>query len=444
MKKMCLSVLFFVALMSGSLGAQTVDKKMMDSLMTTIVENNKGMGSIAISKNGTILYRRSIGFADFSGTVKVPAGAETKYRIGSIGKVYTAAMIFQLIEEKKITLNTSVAKYFPSVPNADSVTIGHLLNHRSGLHEFTDDSTYPQWMSLPKSRSEILALIVKHPVDFRAGERSAYSNTNYALLGMILETVTGMSYAENLKRRITDKIGLKHTFAGGRIETKKNEANSFRWNGTWERETETDMSITGGAGCIIATPTDLTKFIEALFAGRVVSPASLEQMRTITDRYGMGLRPAPFYEKKGFGHNGRIDGFRSNLAYFPDDSVAIAYCSNGEVYSTNEIIIGMLSIVFGKEYSIPTFTAITLTANELEQYLGEYSSTQMPLKITILKKDVQLYAQATGQGAFPLTAVEKDRFRFDEGGVKVDFDPAKGQFTITQRGTSFLFTKKIQ
>ena len=432
-----LTVLSFVTIFS-----QSINKSKLDSLLNVLDEKNKSMGSLTISKNGIVLYSRAIGYSFISDNEKIAATEKTKYRIGSITKMFTATMIFQLIEEGKLTPTTPLDKFFPKLPNADKITISNLLNHRSGIHEFTDDPDYETWMALSKTQDEILALISKHNVDFQPNEKAAYSNSNYVILGYILEKVSKKSYSKNLIERITSKIGLSNTYVGSKINKNNNESYSYRFDGNRVQANETDTSIPGGAGCIVSTPTDLTQFIEALFSLKLVSENSLTQMKTITDRYGMGMREIPFYTKKAYGHNGRIDGFVSNLAYFPEDSLAISFCSNGEIYPVNEILIVVLSIYFNQEYSIPTFNTLSLKTEDLDKYLGVYSSLQMPVKITITKDNVTLFAQATGQGAFPLEATEKDKFRFDEDGVKVEFNNDKNEFTITQRGTSFLFTKE--
>jgi D-alanyl-D-alanine carboxypeptidase len=201
------------------------------------------------------------------------------------------------------------------------------------------------------------------------------------------------------------------------------------------------MSIPGGAGSLVSTATDLTTFIEALFSLQLISKSSLTQMKTITDGYGMGMFQIPFYTKRAYGHNGGIDGFASNLAYFPEDSLAVAYCSNGQVYPFNDILIGVLSIYFNKEYSIPTFNTISFKTEDLDKYLGVYSSKQIPLKITLTKDNTILIAQATGQSSFPLEAIEKDKFKFDRAGVKMEFNTDKNELTMKQGGRNFLFTK---
>ena len=425
----------------GSAYAQNVNKPKLDSLFDRLDQKNKAMGSLTISKNGNTLYSRAIGYSFISGKEKIRATEKTKYRIGSISKMFTATMIFQLIEEGKLNLTTTVDNFFPKLPNANKITISNLLNHRSGLHNFTDDPDYMTWMTKPKTQDEMLAIISKNKVNFQPNEKASYSNSNYVILGYIIEKISKHPYSKNLLERITSKIELSNTYFGGATKTDNKESFSYRFENDWQQEPETDMSIPGGAGSIVSTTTDLTKFIEALFSFKLVSKNSLIQMKTITDGYGMGMFQIPFYTKKAFGHNGGIDGFASNLCYFPEDSLTLAYCTNGQVYPLNDILIGVLSICFNKEYVLPTFNTLSLKTEDLDKYLGIYSSKQIPLKITITKDNVTLLAQATGQSSFPLEATQKDEFKFDQAGVNMEFNTDKNELTLKQGGGNFLFTK---
>jgi len=310
------------------------------------------------------------------------------------------------------------------------------------LHNITDDPEYMTYMTKPKTQGELLEIISKNKVDFQPDEKTAYSNTNFIILGYIIEKITGQTYQQNLGNRITSKIGLKNTDYGKKTSINENESFSYNYDGGWKLQPVTDMSIPGGAGAIISTPTDLTKFIEALFGLKLVSEKSLTQMKLIKDGMGMGMFQIPFYTKIGYGHNGGIDGFASNLAYFPEDNLSIAYCTNGVVFPMNNILIGVLSIYFNKAYKIPEFTSIAVKPEEIAKYLGIYSSTQLPLKITITNNNGTLTAQATGQSSFPLEASGKDNFKFDQAGVVMEFNPAKNEMTLKQGGGVFLFTKE--
>lgn len=441
MKNKIFTSILLTGLSLGTVYSQNLNKPKLDSLLNILAEKNKAMGSLTISKNSTVLYSRAIGYSFIADKEKISATEKTKYRIGSISKMFTATMIFQLIEEGKLNLTTTLDKFFPKLPNANKITISNLLNHRSGLHNFTDDPDYMTWMTQPKTQDEMLAIISKNKVDFQPNEKASYSNSNYVVLGYIIEKISNQPYLKNLNERITSKIGLSNTYFGSKTNTNNNESFSYQFVSNWKQEPETDMSIPGGAGSIVSTPTDLTKFIEALFSLKLFSKSSLIQMKTITDGYGMGMFQIPFYTKKAYGHNGGIDGFASNLAYFPEDSLTVAYCTNGLVYPLNDILIGVLSICFNKEYSIPTFNTISLKTEDLDNYLGIYSSKQIPLKITITKDNATLIAQATGQSSFPLEATEKDKFKFDQAGVKMEFNTDKNELTMKQGGANFLFTK---
>jgi len=439
MKIKILTAIILIGLSFGTVFSQSFNKPKLDSLVDILAEKNQAMGSLTISRKGVVVYSRTIGYSWISGSEKISATDQTKYRIGSITKMFTATMIFQLIEDGKLSLTTTIDKYFPQLPNAGKITISNLLNHRSGLHDFTEDPEYETWETQPKTQDEMLAIISKNPVDFQPNEKCSYSNSNYIILGYILQEITKQSYSENLSTRITSKIGLSNTYVGIKTDTKKNESFSYRFLDGWEQGQETDMSIPGAAGAIVSTPSDLTKFIEALFSLKLVSSSSLSQMKTMTDGFGMGIFQIPFYEKSAYGHNGGIDGFASNLAYFPDDSLAIAYCTNGQVYPMNNILIGVLSIYFDKPYSIPTFH---LKTEDLDKYLGVYSSTQISPKITITKNAITLFAQVTGGPLFPLDPTKQDKFNCDAMGLTIEFNPDKNELTIKEGEHGFLFTKE--
>ena len=441
MIKKIAAALALLIIISTAVIAQSLNKAKLDSFFVALNAHNRSMGSIAISANGTLVYQNAIGYAEENDQAKIPATINTRYRIGSISKMFTAVMIFQLIEEGKLTLDAHLATWFPQLPNADKITISEMLDHRSGLHNFTNDSLYAAYMGKPTTEAQMTAIFAKQKPDFEPDAKAEYSNTNFVLLGYIIESITGKPYPEELKQRITSKIGLANTYYGAKANPANNEAYSYTYTGQWTQQPETDMSIPGGAGAIVSTPADLVKFIEALFAGKLVSPANLELMKTMKDHFGMAMFVIPFYDKQGYGHNGGIDGFTSMLVYFPGDKLAVAYTSNGAVTSTNDVMTGALSIYFDRPFAIPEFKTLALTSADLDKYLGNYASTQMPLKVTITKNNATLMAQATGQGAFPLEAVATDKFVFSAAGVTILFNPAQNSFTLTQGGNNYLFTK---
>ncbi|MBF4505641.1 beta-lactamase family protein [Flavobacterium sp. JLP] len=420
--------------------AQTFNAKRMDSLFLLLEKNNKYMGSIAISENGKTIYSRSIGFDDIATSKK--SSINTKYRIGSISKTFTASLIFKAVEENKINLNQTIDKYFPTIKNAKTITISNLLNHRSGIHDFTNDPDYLKWNTQPQSRAKMTEKIAAGEIVFEPDTKSQYSNSNYVLLSFILEDVYKKSYAEILNQKIIKPLKLKNTYLGGKISIENNESYSYTLAGKWEKESETDMSIPLGAGAIVSNPTDLNFFIESLFAGKVVSMEHLNEMKTIKGKYGMGILEFPYFERKSYGHNGSIDGFRAILGYFPEEKLALSITSNGMGYDNNNILLCALSSYFHKPFSMPTFSNVAVTPETLDLYSGTYGSSQIPLKISISKKDNTLIAKATGQPSFPLEATAVNIFKFDAAGVVLEFNAGKKEMILKQGGKEFLFSKE--
>ncbi|WP_413998412.1 serine hydrolase domain-containing protein [Flavobacterium sp. W1B] len=437
MKKIIVILLLFV---SGITFAQSFNKTKLDSLFQILEAKDKFMGSVAVSENGKLIYTKSIG-KDVVESNKKTSNL-TKYRVGSISKMFTSVLLFKAIEEKKLSLNQTIESYFPAIENANKITIGNLLNHRSGIHNFTSDPEYSKYSSEPKSSKEMIAIIAKRKSDFEPNTKAEYSNSNYVLLSYILEQTYKKSYKELVQSKIVKPLGLKNTYLGSKINTETNECFSYSFADKWNKETETDMSIPIGAGAMVSNPTDLVQFIESLFSGKLISKASLEQMKTMQDNYGMGIFQVPFYDKIGFGHTGGIDGFRSALSYFPESKLSVAITSNGMIYPNNDIVIALLSAYYNREFKNPTFEVIKLKSEDLDTYLGEYASPDFPLKIAITKDNTKLMAQATGQSAFPLEATEKDKFEFRMAGIKLEFNPKVNQMTIIQGGRTNILTKK--
>ncbi|MFN3755088.1 serine hydrolase domain-containing protein [Flavobacterium sp.] len=434
-----LAPFFFFLLFIPAAFAQQFNTVKLDSLFTILASKDKYMGSLTVSENGKVIYSKAIGKADI--LANKTATTATKYRIGSISKMFTSCLIFKAVEENKLTLNKTIDVYFPSVPNANKITIGNLLNHRSGIYNLTNSGEYMSYNTKPKTEAEMVAIIAKSKSVFEPNSKAEYSNSNYVLLSYIIEKVYKKSLKEVLAEKIVKPLGLKNTYLGGRTNIHDNESRSYSFIETWNLETETDMSIPLGAGAVVSTPTDLTIFIENLFAGKIISSKSLEQMKTLQDDYGMGIFEMPFNDKTGYGHTGGIDGFSSVLTYFPENKLAIALTSNGSVYRNNDIMIAVLSAYFQIPFNIPTFKILELNATDLEKYLGNYNSQELMMRISVTNKGSKLFAQATGQGEFPLEATGTNVFEFAQAGIKLRFNVADKQMTLEQGGGKFIFLK---
>ena len=354
--KLLIITFLVVALFSGNSFAQKINVAKLDSVFQALEDNNKFMGSIAISQNGQLIYSRAIGYADIETSKK--ASPESKYRIGSISKMFTSVLVFKAIEENKLTLDKTIDEYFPSIENAKKITISNLLNHRSGIHNFTDNPDYLKWNTQSKSEKELVEIITNGKSDFEPNSKGQYSNSNYILLTIILEKIFNKPYKTLVKKYITKPLSLENTYLGSKINLSGNECYSYRFEEKWIKESETDMSIPLGAGAIVSNPSDLTLFINGLFSGKLISENSLRQMTTIEGNYGKGIFRFPFYEKILYGHTGGIDKFTSMLTFIQEDKISVALTSNGSNFSNNTIMIFALSCLYDRPFEIPSFKVI--------------------------------------------------------------------------------------
>lgn len=439
MKKILITYLLILS--TASCFSQTFNNQRIDSLFQILEKKDKFMGSIAVSQNGKLLYTKAIGYSDVENSKK--ASIETKYKIGSISKMFTASLIFKAIEENKLTLSQTLDAYYPQIENSKKITIGNLLNHRSGIHNFTNEEHLRSdtFVTKPKSEKEMIAVISKFKSDFEPNSKAEYSNSNYVILSYILEKVFKKPYSAILDSKIVKPLGLKNTYFGGETKNKNDETYSYHFTDKWEKGTDTNPSIPMGAGGIVSNPTDLTIYIEQLFKGKMISEKSLLLMKTMNQNFGMGMFEVSYFEYKGYGHTGGIDDFRSVLAYYPNEKLSVVITSNGMIYPNNNVLICALSSYFNKPFVMPTFNILELKPEVLDLYAGQYSSTAIPIKIDITRNENKLFAQATGQPAFPLDATEANIFKFEQAGIVLEFNAAKKQMVLKQGGKEFVFTK---
>lgn len=322
-------------------------KTQLDDYFQKAEASGKIMLSASIVKNGKAVYEKSIGFKSLDSLQK--PNSETQYRIGSITKVFTAVMIFQLIEEGKLSLSSKLSGFFPSVSNAEKITIAQLLSHRSGIHEMLDDMDYRHYMEQPQTKDQMVKRINNLGSDFEPDSQTQYSNSGYVLLGYIIEEVSGKSYNLQLQERVCKELGLTRTKYGGMIDSEVNHARSYEYIQGWQPFFETHMSVPHGAGAVISTPTEIGKFIHAIFHGKLINQSSLDKMTHIINGHGHGILPVSVKGFTAYGHDGSIDAFISDLVYVPEKNLAIAVCSNGLSYDIRKIMSALMRGFENKE-----------------------------------------------------------------------------------------------
>jgi CubicO group peptidase (beta-lactamase class C family) len=430
-----------------------LDPAKLDRIFDVLEKNERLRGSVAIAKNGEVLYSRAFGKRDAHHAVD----ASTMMRVGSITKVFTAALIYQLIDERKLTLTTPLGRFFPEIPNAQAITIAHLLAHTSGIANYptaADMNDPGRWTYRAQTRKQMLARFAAAKSEFEPGTRVAYSNANYALLGYIVEDVTRSTYDAQLRKRIARRIGMRRTRFGGAVQSARNEAHSFTFDeGKWTQHDEEDLTVSAGAGAIVSTPTDLAKFITALFDGRLISAESMREMITPfspqtegVERKGVVVsKLARGLDKTIYSHLGGIDAFSANLVYFPEDRVTIAIALNGQNYPKGKLFWLLADSYYGRPVTPPSFTPVALSDTMLAQYVGVYTLKQIGMDLTITRDGAQLRAQASGQDAFPIEAIGETLFSNAPSGILIEFrkgaDDAITSLTLYQGRNELNFTR---
>ncbi len=420
--------------------AQSFNPTRVDSLLELLNRHQRWMGSVAISQRGNLVYSRALGYANVSKDEL--AGTGTIYSIGSITKMFTAVLIFKAVEQGKLSLGDKLDGFFPEIPNSGMITMEQMLGHRSGIASVTSQRDFEKWSNKPVTREEMLQKTSQAPSLFEPGSQTRYSNSNYILLTYILEDVTGKTYSELLEKEITEPLDLTHTYVSEAKAANDHESNAYRFLGVWEEVPQKDPSVTLGAGSIASTPEDLNHFVEALFGGKILRPASMEQMLTFRDEMGLGVHEFSFGEMKSMGHTGSKDGFISYVGFEPEKDLIISFTSNGMNYPHGKFTQLLYDMIFDPNAVLPEFEQVSFDSGELERFTGVYGTTQAPIKIKITEREGYLLAQASGQEAFALEATDKTSFKFDLAGLVIDFLTEESALILRQRGKDMKFVKE--
>jgi CubicO group peptidase (beta-lactamase class C family) len=439
MKSTLFLLLFLFSAQLVAIGQELnpAQREKLDSLFGLIESNRKGMGGISIFKNGQEIYSHYYGFRSLKDSLR--PNSETKYRIGSMTKMFTSVVILNQVAENRISLDTKLGEFFPNVVNADQITVEQLLAHRSGIPNFTDLPDYGAWKNNAQTRAEMLERIQALPSNFAPDERFEYSNTNFLLLSYVAEAVSGMDFHTLLQKYILQPAGMQDTYIGEKIDPKNNEALSYIKLVSWELDQETHSSVTLGAGAISSTSQDINLFLKALFGGQLVDAAYLPLISTFRDGHSLGFQEFVFEGHKGIGHGGTVDGFQAYGTYFAEETTSLVFTGNAVLYPMYDIVTGALRILFDLDYTLPLFPR--LEEKDLKKFTGSYANENFPFQFNINVQNGELVAEGGGH-MFALEYVEGDTFKFDLIGLVLDFVPGENKMLFKQSGGEFVFERK--
>jgi len=409
-----------------------------DSLLQYYNTHNKMMGQFAMKLANNNIYKNAFGH---KANPTIVVTNDSRFRIGSITKMFTATLILQLVEEKKLNLNDKINRFFPDLEKGKQISIEMLLRHRSGIPDYNLNQ-YLDLQNTNQTKEAVINKICQQALEFEPDSKTKFSNSNYLLLGQIIEQLTQKTYSENLLQHICKPLNLYFTAIGDASTTNNStEVLSYELvNKQWQEKPSTQVRLVDAANGIVSTATDLTTFINALFTNQLIRKETLALMTQTKDGFGLGITQIPIGDRKFFGHAGRIDGFEAAVLYYPSEKLGLAALYNGVQTNTNQLNVSILSIYYQQPFMFPDFTDLPISEIVLKTYEGIYKCEPLQVEIKIYMQQGKLYAQASGQNAFPLAAKSDTQFQFDPARIKIEFK--KNQFTLNQPGTSYVFTKQ--
>ncbi len=384
-------------LLAGALRADDISAKL-DEYMTALTKEGRFSGSVLAARGGRVLLAKGYALANVE--LDVPNTAETKFRLGSVTKQFTAMAIMQLQEKGKLSVEDPVCKYVPECPEAwRAITIHNLLTHTSGIPNFT---SFPDYVRTMHERSPVAATIERFkgkPLDFPAGEKFQYSNSGYILLGYILEKVAGQEYAEYLQQNIFGPLKMANTGYDTFSAVLRNRASGYsRRGGNLVNAAYLDMTIPHAAGALYSTVHDLYLWDQALYTDKLVSKASLDRIFTpFKGGYAYGWMVSTRFNRKLISHGGGINGFATTIDRYPDDRACVIVLTNIEGSSVAPAARDLAAILFGENYRVPgTRKQIKVDPNVYDAYAGRYELAPNFI-LTVTRRGDRLITQATGQ-----------------------------------------------
>jgi CubicO group peptidase (beta-lactamase class C family) len=373
-------------------------------------------GAVVIAQNGKRFWSGACGLANIEHDV--PNTEKTKFRIASITKQITAMAILILHEQGKINIFESITKYVPHAPKHwKKITVHHLLTNTSGIPSYTD---FPDHLAMAKNKTtpeQLVASFRDKELGFRPGEKFEYSNSGYALLGAIIEAVSGQSYGEFLADRIFKPLGMKGSGCDDNELILELRASGYvRTNdGGLRNASYLDMSVPYSAGGLYSTVKDLLRWERGLMDGSLISKASTKMMfKPEKDGYAYGWFVKESGGRTTVGHAGGIDGFTSNIERVPQDGLCTIVLSNVQDSPVALMTHDLKAIVFGEPYELPRkHRAVKVKASVFETYAGRYELGEGFI-VTVSRVGDGLVAHAPGQAKVQLVPTSESDFSIVE------------------------------
>lgn len=401
-----------------------------DEYMQAAVERSHFSGTVMVARDGRVITR-SYGMASIEHGV--PNTPQTRFRIGSLTKQFTAMGVMMLQERGKLNVQDSICKYLPECPEAwQPITIHHLLTHSSGIPNFTYSLNNVEPVNFSSPLAHHMEHLRKATLEFTPGARFRYSNSGYILLGHIIEKASGEPYDAFLRKNIFEPLGMTNTGYEdkGSIIKRRAAGYSLR-NDKLVSAPYVDMSMPYSAGALYSTAEDMYLWDQALYTEKLISRKSLNLMFTpFKGNYGYGWDITEQFGRRRIGHMGWIEGYASYILRFPDDKLTIIIMSNLDGALVNTMARDLAAIALGVQRStVQQRKAIKVDPKIYDAYVGQYQLAP-DFIVTVIKEEDKLMAQAQARAKIELFPESEIEFFVKEYDAQIMFVwDAKGQVT---------------
>jgi CubicO group peptidase (beta-lactamase class C family) len=398
------------------------DTERMAQIIQDSVTSQHFMGTVLVERDGYAILDKRYGSADLEWNI--PNAPDTKFRLGSITKQFTAASILLLEERGKLKVEDPVSKYMPDAPAAwKNITFYHLLTHTSGIPSFTSFSDYNELQTRPVTPEQLVARFRDKPLEFQPGEKWKYSNSGYALLGYLLEKISGQKYCDFLQQNIFTSLAMHDSGCDSNSMILPRRASGYTPGPLGlENAGYIDMTVPFSAGELYSTTGDMLRWQQALFGGKLLNPTSLKKMTTpFKESYGFGLEIQTIKGHERISHGGGINGFNTFEAWYPQEKLSIIVLSNVNGNAPEEISDRLAAVMHNEPVVLASERKeIAVPISTLTRYVGVYQLAPKFSIVVTLKGD-QLIAQAAGQGPAPLFASSPTRFFYRVVDAEIEF-----------------------
>lgn len=403
-----------VLLSTINTNAQSVEKKI-DLLFEEAYPAGNPGATVLIAKDDKVIYRKAFGMANLE--LNIPMKPEHVLELASITKQFTGVAILMLMEQGKLSLDDPLSKYIEDYPKGHQITTHHLLNHTSGIKSYTDVASFMALARTDMTPMEIINSFKDLPVEFEPGEKYAYNNSAYILLGYIIEEVSGLSYEAFIQENIFGKLGMKNSYYGSKSRIIPNRASGYQPFGeSFQNADYLSMTIPYAAGSLMSTVDDMFLWHKAIHHNTLISEKSKQlafKNNTLNDgkhiNYGYGWGINELAGVTTIEHTGGIFGFTTSGIYVPEDNIYAIVLTNDNSKGPEPFNLKATAIVLGKP--LLEKPSISLSEAAMKKWIGAYQFDDVVRFIHF--ENGALYSTRESGQPFKLIPTSENSYQFE-------------------------------